>query len=263
MLNDWLRATWKNAENSIGYLVCNGNDFQHQNEIAILSKKSNETSTFFKPITRTNLIKSCIYLAVRQCIDATWLNDRDQFLFPNDEWSFDKTFQFDCLIYALFHTQNRVTVKEGANNWIPFYEQELGITEGFASHFMQDYIRDFISGKVQKQTEANLFSYDEQDNFAEDFGAVTISAETYAVLEAGKAVYQYYHEVRKQKGNGNLNASLYDIKEYFKGRNDKGQIKATSEDYPHFNELMETLRITLQALAKRIEPKVYEYGFLK
>ena len=83
------------------------------------------------------------------------------------------------------------------------------------------------------------------------------------MLEAGKAVYQYYHEVRKQKGSGNLNASLYDIKEFFKGRNEKGQIKATSENYPHFNELMETLRITLQSLAEAIRPKVYQYGFLK
>ena len=263
MLNDWLRASWKNVENPMGYLVCNGNDFQHQNEIAILSKKSNETSTFFKPITQANLMKSCIYLAVRQCIEATWLNDRDQFLYPNVEWSSDKTFQLDCMVYALFHTQNRITIKEGTNHWIPFYEHEIGITEGFASHFMQDFIRDLLSGKAQQQNEADLFSPNGQDNCAEEYSAVTMSAEARSVMEAGKAVYQYYHEVRKQKGSGSLNASLYDIKEYFKGRNDKGQIKATSEDYPHFNELMETLRIALQSLAEALRPKVYLYGFLK
>ena len=70
------------------------------------------------------------------------------------------------------------------------------------------------------------------------------------------------HSTRKQKGGGTLNAALYDIKEYFKGRNDKGSIKATSDD-AHFNHLMETLRTAMQNLAQNITPKIYQYGFLK
>lgn len=81
-------------------------------------------------------------------------------------------------------------------------------------------------------------------------------------MQAGKEVYRYYHHNRKQKGGGALNASLYDIKFYFKGKNDKGQMNTTSTD-EQFNALMDKLRIALQALAKHIEPKVYEYGFLK
>ena len=60
----------------------------------------------------------------------------------------------------------------------------------------------------------------------------------------------------------NVNASLYDIKAFFKGRDEKGRMNATSTD-EHFNALMENLRVTLQNLAKKIEIKVYVYGFLK
>lgn len=81
-------------------------------------------------------------------------------------------------------------------------------------------------------------------------------------LQAGLEVYKYYHQIRRQKGSGSLNASLYDIKTYFKGKNEKGNMNATSDD-EHFNTLMENLRIAMQALARRIKPKVYEYGFLK
>lgn len=60
----------------------------------------------------------------------------------------------------------------------------------------------------------------------------------------------------------NVNASLYDIKAYFKGRDDRGRMNATSTD-EHFNALMDDLRIALNTMAKEIEVKVYEYGFLK
>ncbi len=42
-LNDWLRPTWKIIEKRIGYLTCNSNDFQHQNEIVIQLNKSNHS----------------------------------------------------------------------------------------------------------------------------------------------------------------------------------------------------------------------------
>ena len=64
-------------------------------------------------------------------IPATWLNDRDQFLWPNDEWESDIEFQSDCLTYALFHGQNRITIAESTNHWIPFTEQEVNAQNRF------------------------------------------------------------------------------------------------------------------------------------
>ncbi|MCL2118798.1 MAG: hypothetical protein FWH27_10275, partial [Planctomycetaceae bacterium] len=60
----------------------------------------------------------------------------------------------------------------------------------------------------------------------------------------------------------NVNASLYDIREHFQGRNDKGKMNNTSDDET-YNELIGNLRSALKVLATKIEPKVYEYGFLK
>lgn len=60
----------------------------------------------------------------------------------------------------------------------------------------------------------------------------------------------------------NVNASLYDIKEYFKGRDSKGKLNRSSPD-KNFNELERRLNEALKKLAKKIEPKVYEHGFLR
>jgi hypothetical protein len=70
-------------------------------------------------------------------------------------------------------------------------------------------------------------------------------------------LWRYYHSQPK----ADANASFYDIREHFQGRNDKGTMKTKSTD-AQYNELIGILRERLKVLAKKIEPKVYEYGFL-
>jgi very-short-patch-repair endonuclease len=84
------------------------------------------------------------------------------------------------------------------------------------------------------------------------------SEEAKDVFEAGLALWKYYHK----QPHRNVNASLYDIREHFQGRNEKGTMnnKSNDETYNTFND---QLRITLKTLAMKIEQKVYEYGFLK
>ena len=60
----------------------------------------------------------------------------------------------------------------------------------------------------------------------------------------------------------NVNASLYDIREYFQGRNDKGRMNSISDDKKYM-ELIRELRNNLNILAKKNKPKIYDYGFLK
>ena len=105
-------------------------------------------------ITAENLLITSIYYTVRKIIPATWLNDRDQFLYPNDGWKNDIEFQNDCLAFTLFHSQNRVSNNEGINHWIPFTEQEVNAKEKFASNFMTD----FIKGKIKPEEAHHLFS---------------------------------------------------------------------------------------------------------
>lgn len=58
---------------------------------------------------------------------------------------------------------------------------------------------------------------------------------------------------------------LYDIKMYFQGtktlKNGKIQMKSDSDDEKYMS-LIKMLRDKLKILAAKIEPKVYEYGFL-
>jgi hypothetical protein len=255
LIIDWLRKYFDKKKENIGYLRIQGTDFQTNNTISIASKPTANDIRESKitEITSNNLIECCIYFAVRHCIPATWLNDRDQFLYPNDGWKTDDEFQNDCLSYALFHGQNNISCKHGINHWIPFIEWDVEAKNNFKSHFMTDF---FAGPKHFIVAESPSLFYNASPGGGG--GTVKFSKTAKNVFKAGLELWKYYHAQPKC----NVNASLYDIREHFQGRNAQGKMNNKSDD-EKYNELIGDLRSALKELAQKIEPKVYEYGFLK
>lgn len=268
-INDWIISTRnRDGEQNIGFMSAKGNDFQNTNYIYIINDKKQLPHPRGTWITTKNITEISIYIAVRHGVEATWINDRDQFLYPNDGWKSDIVFQNDSLIFTLFSNSNNIQSQHGTNYWIPFSEEEVGAQDNFESHFMND----FIMGKVKEEkpqqegTIQDLFA--EQEPQTTDGNSFTptepleFSQEAQAVLDAGRELWRYYH---KQAG-ANPNASYYDIKMHFQGtkttKSGKVQMNSTSEDAT-YNALLADLRQSMKLLAAHIEPKVYDYGFLK
>lgn len=249
-------------------------DFQNQKLVYIKHYVGDESHAL--TLTLTNLIPCAVFFAVRHCIKATWINDRDQFLAPNKKWEKDEEFQNDCLIFMLFHGSNRITSKVGINHFIPFSEKELNAAEAFESHFMLE----FIQGKIKQEQslrgggEAKQTKKAVQPSLSPEFNEtqnssfiptkpLIFSDEAKEVLQAGKELFKHYHTQAKDEKNYNPNTALYDIKAHFQGFNDKGKMnppqKAQDEAY---KDKLGELNYTLKNLAKKIEVKVYEYEFL-
>jgi hypothetical protein len=250
-MNEWVKPYRGDPKKNqlIGKFPFTGNDFQHQNLLQIVHHQQNysvESGQFL--INQKNVVYACVYFGVRKCIEATWINDRDQFLFPNEGWKSDTDFQNNCLIYTLF--TNKIQSKYGTNHWIPFAENEVNARTKFESDFMSKYIR----GKIDTEITFDLF----HKTTKKDEKPLAFSLEAKAVFAAGLELWKYYHA----QPNCNVNAALYDIREYFQGRSEKGKMNNSSEDETYM-QLIQNLREQIQLLAKKIEPKVYEYGFLK
>jgi hypothetical protein len=250
-INDWIKPFRANISQNqlIGKFPFKGSDFQNQNMIQLVHHKmdyNTEAGQFF--INQKNVVQACVYIAVRKCIEATWLNDRDQFLYPNDGWQTDTWFQSDCLVYTLF--TNNIQSQYGTNHWIPFTEQEVNAREKMDSNFMAKY----IAGKIDTNITFDLF-YTAEKSLQKE---IIFGNEAKEVFDAGRELWRYYHA----QPNCNVNASLYDIREFFQGRNEAGKMnnKSTDETY---SKLIADLRASLKTLANKIAPKVYEYGFLK
>ena len=173
----WIRQYFDKTGDLLAYIRVNGQDMQNRNGVFLtLSLTQNDVDNhFFFRITRSNFLSMAVYFAVRHCIEADWLNDRDQFLWPADTWETDGEFQLDCLVFTLFHGQNRISCRAGGilaakdaknaedlceplrslrlnnspvpppvNHWIPFPESEVDAKDAYKSHFMVD----FLSGRA-------------------------------------------------------------------------------------------------------------------
>ena len=304
-IGKWVLSHKDDTGNHLGFMSNGRNDFQNQSLVYFMNDRAQMPTPRGWWITPTNLVVMAIFVAVRHCIEATWLNDRDQFLYPNDGWKTDKEFQTDCLIFTLFHGQNRISVINGVpqlgktalpsagtqmstvNHWIPFTREQVGCKKTFKSTFMADYLNgriktenstrklfDFHQDSIQhelseKDHELSEIGIGENScvihgNSCENNGNTCnriidwMSPEARAVYDAGLALWRYYHA----QPNAIADASFYDIRLHFQGTNDKGTMNAKSDDET-YTELITTLRGKMKLLAKRIEPKVYEYGFLK
>jgi hypothetical protein len=268
-INKWI-TKFKTDKDYIGFLAgTNGNDFQQNNIVYIINLKEQMANPRGIWISEDNLKQVSIYYSVRHCIAPTWLNDRDQFLYPKKKWEKDKEYQNDCLAFALFHGQNRISSKDATNHWIPFTESEVNAREKFESNFMNK----FIDGKkiLSKQpTQQKIEISKEKGKKDKKLEKLEFSPEAKAVFDAGRELWKYYHtNFAKVLNFGkvthaeyNVNASLYDIRAYFQGRNESGKMNNKSEDET-YTSLIANLRDSLKTLAQKIEPKVYEYEFLK
>jgi len=255
-INNWIGKYKASGVPFLGYMDgINGNDFQHNNIVYITNSKKllpNPRGTLIVP---DNLFVCTVYFAVRHVFEHTWINHNDQFLNPNrDVIVFNDEFCNDCLVFTLFHGKNNISCEYteeqcgkhyNINHWIPFTEKQVGAKEKFASNFMSDFIRECKKVNQYRGTNDILFS-----------------PEALVVLDAGLALWKYYHQKIKNLRTASVNASFYDIRAFFQGRDEGGKMNTKSGDET-YNGLIKALRDALKTLAEKIQPKVYEYGFLK
>ncbi|WRC28945.1 hypothetical protein KVB99_06720 [Helicobacter pylori] len=256
-LADYLQKFQPTKKDTIlGYLDPGRNSFQHQNLVHIsVIDKSEQSHVKYFPIITTTILLVSVFFSVRHCIKATWQNDRDQFYAPyNDAWQDDNEFKNNALAFMLFHTQNRITTTQGTNHFIPFSETEVNAKERYSSHALLD----FLKGKIKEEGDS-LFLNAKKENKPLEFSLCASR-----VFDAGREIYRYYHTQDFTNPHYNANASLYDIKEFFQGRNAQGKLNlpAKAKD-EHYKQLYANLQDALKDLAKEIQPKVYEYGFLR
>ncbi|GAA9234044.1 hypothetical protein HpHA215_14000 [Helicobacter pylori] len=253
----WLKQKEK-IENMeiLGYIDTPAPDFQGSPSVAIINNKnSSKRHSVYFAIASSNILFGSVFFSIRHCIKATWQNDRDQFYAPYDDaFQDDSEFKNNCLTFMLFHTQNRITTTQGTNHFIPFSETEVNTKERYSSHALLD----FLKGKI-KEGGDSLFLNAKKENKPLEF-----SQSASRVFDAGREIYRYYHTQASTNRPYNANASLYDIKEFFQGRNAQGKLNLPAKaKCKHYRQLYANLQDALKDLAKEIQPKVYEYGFLR
>lgn len=262
---DWFRSYYDKSGEHLCYFRFLGTDFQHNSDIFLTLKPYENDLKQVKGtwITKDNAVPSLVYFAVRRCLEKTWMNDRDQFLYPNSDWENDVEFQADCIVYSIFNVQNRISCEHGVNHWIPYYESEVGSPASFKSRFLVNLLHGKVPRVIKRNDDSFGRMFSELENREADKKILIecFSQEATDVYESGKKLWSYY----MSRPGAVADAGFYDIKSFFQGYKvtDKGKrmMNSTSEDET-YTALLKDLRDKMKALEAHIEPKIYEHGFL-
>jgi len=226
------------CDNAIAFLVCKGNDLQNAGQSTfLLSSIYGSVGGLY--ITTENLWQVCVVFTVRKIIKHTWINDRDQFLQPTEPLTDE--FKNDCLVWMLFNGSNLTASADDlewngkkwsiVNHFIPFTEEEVGAPGRFESDFMVKYLAD-----------------------------KKLSDQAKSVLEEGKKLWKSYFEhtdtrtIRDELKLNRSDVGWYQIRKAIQARNAGGDFPPVS--FKPFEEAYKTL-------SEKLQPKVYELGFLK
>jgi hypothetical protein len=216
-------------------------------------------------ITPENLWQAAVIFSVRRLIKPTWINDRDQFLQPNQPLSDE--FKTDCLIWMLFNGSNLTASANNlewngkkwsiVNHFIPYTEAEVNAPDRFESDFMVQY----LAALQAKQSECVDTSTQAASTHAATCRRTpAISLEAQAVLDAGRVLWQAYFaetDVRSVRDELKLNRAdvgWYQIRNALKARNASGDNVAI--DFKPFEAAYKTL-------SDKLQPQVFELGFLR
>lgn len=228
------------CENMKGFLFAGNNDFQNASTGTLITSSiytgRNGGGVYLNDM---NLWQAAIVFSVRRLIKPTWLNDRDQFLQPTELITVE--FKNDCLVWMLFNGSNLTASANElewngkqwsiVNHFIPFTESEVNSPGRFESDFMVQYIADKI-----------------------------FSSEANAVLQEGKKLWLAYFahtDVRSVRDELKLNrpdVGWYQIRKALQARNSSGDFPPVS-----FKPFEDTYKV----LTEKLQPMVYELGFLR
>jgi hypothetical protein len=232
-----LRGT-KWSDGAIAYMLSGGNDVQHAGTQTVMfsSGYGSARGYFVNPGT---LERASVVFTVRRLVKPTWINNRDQFLQPNNP--LDQEYKDDCLVWMLFNGSNLTASANNlewngkkwsiVNHFIPFTEEEVNAPDRFESDFMVQYMKD-----------------------------KKFSKEAQAVLDAGKELWRAYFantDVRSVREELKLNrpdVGWYQIRKALQKRNESGDFEPVS---------FTTFEAAYKALTEKLQPMVYELGFLK
>lgn len=242
---------------SLGYIVANSNDVGSAlTNTFILSSCAAGANGY--SILPQNLMGTVTMFSVRKLVKPNWINDKDQFLQPNEEHPDFAEFTYDSLVYSLFNTSSQqASIKtEYDNKKVELKNHFFFLGKDFMKELADEYSNTEVFNGASNAEESFVYQLISAIEESEEVG---FSNEAIAILETAKNIFKSSFPLRRKYAEQNpefqinrWDAGWYQVKEMIK---DIGSPDLKKE-FNDFQELYRNLGIKMQ-------PKIYELGFLK
>jgi hypothetical protein len=239
------------VENSLGYLLVKSNNVQsNATNVAIFSVATSNRGGI--SLDSDNILKGLSVFSARKIVSGDWMNDKDEYLIPNQEETNYNQFLFDSIVYSLFNNSS----EQSSLRQIEYKDQQWDIKN------------EFFWMSVEKMKElADQNGYDELYNdartssdryvhkllFGEERIYDKLSPDAKAVLDKATELVERSMELRQVMANDENHLNSWDA--------GYAQLKLVWKEY--FQEEFKEFRQHYKALEDRMRPLVYELGFLK
>ncbi len=231
------------SKNFLASLMCGGNNFQYQNQTAFLSGPS--VSAGALSVTPENFEKAMVIHAVRRIPKATWLNDRDQFMQPNQVLT--EEFMVDCTVWNLFSTSNATASLRDITYKNQIYQ--------IKNHFFPFDIEEIKHWKI---TDSDIFNslMTAKNTFMFEWLSQKkqyLSKESQDILTKAKQIYELFFANLSQMRTPKFKIHSFDVGWW--------QIRNAMTDVNIGENEMNELKILHNILKNKLLPQIKNYGF--
>ena len=234
------------APGFLASLMCAGNDFQHQNNTALLSGPYASAGAL--SVVPENFERALVTHAVRRLPKATWLNDRDQFLAPAQE-PLPADFVAGCVVWSLFSNSNQTAALAA----VPYQ----GTTYAVLNHLFPWPKAEAKTWPLPDLDIQKTLTAADPDRFAATWlraHAAELPPEAQAVLDAARPLQRFFYAHLPQLRTGHFRIGTWDAGWY--------QLRNALADQDLAPDLLAAVKAAHGALGQWLLPQLATLGFL-
>lgn len=237
-------------ENALGYLGNNSNNVGMSEMYSALYSSCSSRSHGYS-ITVDNFTRCTTLFAARKLVVGDWINDKDEYLAPNESHPRYKEFVNDSVVYSLFNTssnQSSLRQIEYKDKLWDIKNEFFWMSKSEIMELANENNQDFTYEDARTADERYVYAYvrDHRDDFSPE--AIKVLEKAEELVRKSFKYRELFDDDHKEYQILNWDAGFYQLKALWK--------EYLKDDFEDFKNLY-------KVLADKMRPMVYELGFLK
>lgn len=241
------------VRSQLGYFHNNANSIQYNPTYVGLYSMS-FASAHGLPVLKENFTRCTALFTARKLIEGNWINDKDEYLAPNEDHPEYKRFEADAIVYSLFHnssnqTSMRKITYKGKLYDIPneFFWMSKGTMMDLANEHHDDFMFNDARTTSKERYIFTLLQKPEVSQHLSDTAKQLLSMATEMTIKSMK--YRTLFESDHPDYHIHTwDAGYYQLKNLWK--------EYLPEDFKRFRDLF-------KSFGNELRPLVYSLGFLR
>jgi len=249
-LNIVEKGTVKMCKDYLGYMLYDSNvPRESATKVSIMSSAYSNGQGIC--INEKNIKDCFVGFSARKLINRTWLNEKDEFLSPNEEHEQFEQFKNDSLIYSLFHSgsnQSSLRQVEYKDKLWDIKNEFFWMSKDRMKELADENGYDNLYNDARTSSDRHVYNL----LFGEERIYDKLSDDAKAVLDKATELVEQSLQMRQVMADDHNHLDSWDA--------GYAQLKLVWKEY--FEEDFKEFRQLYKNLEDRMRPLVYELGFL-